>query len=226
MTVAVGPTASALRYVETLISSGDLGPGDKLPTERALSASVGVSRAVIRTALDTLEERGVIVRHVGRGTFLAPPLMPSQDPELADHPSPAEIMASRLVLEPELLPLAVGAATRADLDEMHRCLQGGTEASSAEDFERWDTLLHHSFALATHNVVLISVSSLLIESRSQPIWGSLKRRSFTPELQRSYCAEHDAIVAALEDRDPDAASAAMRAHLRHVRTTLLGASGS
>jgi len=227
MAITVGPAASALAFVEALIANDDLKPGDKLPTERELSAAAGVSRAVIRTALDTLEDRGVVVRHVGRGTFLTP------SPEVSspnthgdfDHPSPSEIMASRFVLEPELLPLAVGAATRADLDEMHRCLAGGADATTSEEFERWDTLLHHSFALATHNVVLIRVSTLLIESRSQPIWGSLKRRSFTPELQRSYCGEHEAIVAALEDRNSDAAGAAMRTHLRHVRTTLLGASG-
>ncbi|MCZ4519370.1 FCD domain-containing protein [Rhodococcus ruber] len=220
MTLAVGPHAATLRFIDGLVADGGLGPGDKLPTERELSASAGVSRAVVRAALDTLEERGAVVRHVGRGTFLTP--RASTELELAHHPSPAEIMASRFVLEPELLPLAVNAATRADIDEMHRCLRGGHEATTSEEFERWDTLLHHSFALATHNMVLIGVSKLLIDSRIQPIWGSLKRRSFNPELKKCYCTEHEAIVAALEDRDPAAASEAMREHLRHVRTTLLG----
>ncbi|MCX6471921.1 MAG: FCD domain-containing protein [Corynebacteriales bacterium] len=222
MTVAVGVNAVALRHVEALVESGQFGPGDKLPTERELSAAAGVSRAVIRTALDALEDRGVVVRHVGRGTFLTP--QAPTEIEVAEHPSPAEIMASRFVFEPELLPLAVGAATRADIDEMHRCLRGGEAASTSEEFERWDTLLHHSFALATHNVVLINMSRLLIDSRSQPIWGSLKRRSFNPELKNCYCTEHENIVAALEDRDPQAAGAAMHEHLRHVRTTLLGPS--
>lgn len=223
MTPTVGQHAVALRHLEELIADGHLGPGDRLPTERDLASSAGVSRAVVRSILDTLENRGSIVRHVGRGTFLAPSIT-EPEPEPADNPSPAEIMTSRFVLEPELLPLAVGAATRADIDEMHRCLSGGADATTSEEFEHWDTLLHHSFALATHNVVLIKVSALLIASRSQPIWGSLKRRSFTPELKKCYCAEHDAIVAAIEDRDPAAASEAMLDHLRHVRTTLLGPS--
>jgi len=220
VTVAVGPAAVALRFIDNLVSNGGLQPGDKLPTERELAAQAGVSRAVIRSVLDDLEARGVLLRHVGRGTFLTP-----ADPVPADvsgHPSPGEIMSSRLTVEPELLPLAVAAATNADITEMRRCLRGGEQARSSEEFERWDIALHHSFALATHNVVLIGVSQLLIDSRRQPIWGGLKKRTFNRELHLEYCAEHDHIVEAIADRDPSSARDAMRLHLRHVRRTLLG----
>jgi DNA-binding FadR family transcriptional regulator len=81
---------------------------------------------------------------------------------------------------------------------------------------------HHSFVLATHNAVLIRVSHLLIDTRRQPIWGGLKKRTFNPELHLRYCAEHDHIVEAIADRDPDSARQAMRTHLCHVRRILLG----
>lgn len=222
--LAVGPIAIARRHIESVISGGGFAPGDKLPTERELAANAGVSRAVIRSALDELAQSGSVVRHVGRGTFLAPQISASDGTPTssAGFPSPAEIMTSRLVLEPEILPVTVSAATQQDIDEMHRCLRGGDSASASEEFERWDTLLHHSFALATHNAVLINLSRLLIDSRNQPVWGGLKRRSFSPERRQCYCDEHRAIVAAIEDRDPDAAREAMRVHLRHVRKTLLG----
>ncbi|WP_067683084.1 FadR/GntR family transcriptional regulator [Nocardia miyunensis] len=218
----VGLGASVLQHVDALIAQEGLGPGDKLPTERELAAAIGVSRAVVRSALNGLESRGAVIRHVGRGTFLAPNASVGVRTESENQPSPAEIMSSRLTLEPELLPLAVAAATQADIAEMRRCLQGGEKANSSEEFEHWDTALHHSFALATHNMVLIRVSELLIESRRQPVWGGLKKRTFRPELQHEYCTEHSEIVEAIADRDPDAARAAMRAHLRHVRNTLLG----
>jgi GntR family uxuAB operon transcriptional repressor len=118
--------------------------------------------------------------------------------------------------------LEVAAATHADITEMRRCLRGGEQARTSEEFERWDIALHHSFALATHNAVIIGVSRLLIASRRQPIWGGLKKRTFSPELHLEYCAEHDHIVEAIADRDPDSARQAMRTHLRHVRRTLLG----
>jgi len=222
MTVVVGPSAVALRYLDDMIANGGLRPGDKLPTERELAVQAGVSRAIIRGALDHLESRGVVMRQVGRGTFLTPSGADSSTPVFDHYPSPAEIMVSRLALEPELLPAAVAAATAADIAEMRRCLRGGESASSSEEFERWDIALHHSFALATHNAVLINVSQLLIDSRTQPVWGGLKKRTFTTDLHGEYCAEHDHIVEAIADRDPDSARQAMRLHLRHVRRTLLG----
>ncbi|MGY4646916.1 FadR/GntR family transcriptional regulator [Mycobacterium sp. URHB0021] len=220
MTTTVGPAAVALRFIDHLVSNSGLKPGDKLPTERELAAQAGVSRAVIRSVLDDLEARGVLLRQVGRGTFLTPSHAMATGG--ADHPSPGEIMSSRLTVEPELLPLAVAAATHSDISEMRRCLRGGEQARTSEEFERWDIALHHSFALATHNAVIIGVSKLLIDSRRQPIWGGLKKRTFNPELHLEYCAEHDHIVEAIADRDPDSARQAMRTHLRHVRRTLLG----
>jgi DNA-binding FadR family transcriptional regulator len=220
---AVGPASAVLRHLRQIITDDGLRPGDRLPTERDLAARTGVSRAAVRSALDGLEAGGVVLRHVGRGTFLAPD---ESTPAVGARvePSPAEIMASRLALEPELMPLAVASATSADLAEMQRCLERGAAAATSEEFERWDTALHHSFALATHNAVLINVSSLLIAARRQPVWGSLKRRTFNAERHRCYRTEHENIVVALRERDPQAAREAMREHLRHVRTTLLGSS--
>lgn len=216
-----GSAVAVVRHVERHVAEHRLEPGDQLPTERDLAAATGVSRAVVRAALNDLEQRGIVLRHVGRGTFLAPD---ETRPSSRDHhqPSPSEIMAARMVLEPQLMPLAVVSATGADLAEMERCLQGGEKAASSAEFERWDTALHHSFAVATHNTVLIDVSSLLIGARRQPVWGSLKRRTFSAERHRCYCQEHEEVVAALRERDTDAAQEAMRNHLRHVRRTLMG----
>src|SRR5436190_16375656 len=55
------------------LRSGRFAPGSKLPTERALAANLGTSRAAIRHALGVLEREGIITRHVGRGTFIAGP---------------------------------------------------------------------------------------------------------------------------------------------------------
>jgi DNA-binding GntR family transcriptional regulator len=54
------------------------------------------------------------------------------------------------------------------------------------------------------------------------VWGSLKRRTSTPERRQCYHAEHTAIVEALHDRDPDGAQKAMQEHLRNVTDNLLG----
>lgn len=221
MTAVVGPLANALALLEHVVSEEHLQPGDKLPTERELAARAGVSRAVVRSALAQFEDQGMVIRHVGRGTFLTP----TETPASTSGPSPVQIMTARMVIEPQFMPLVVASATTEDFAEMQRCLHGGTTVKTSAEFERWDTELHHSFALATHNAVLISVSQLLISTRRGPVWGGLKQRTFSPERHRCYCGEHDAIVDALTDRDADAAQDAMRTHLRTVRATLLGEHG-
>jgi GntR family transcriptional regulator len=55
------------------IESGDLEPGARLPTERQLAGQVSVSRMTVRHALGRLEQRGLIVRRQGAGTFVAAP---------------------------------------------------------------------------------------------------------------------------------------------------------
>jgi GntR family phosphonate transport system transcriptional regulator len=54
------------------IGAGQLGPGDRLPTEPALMERFGVSRATVRQALASLERRGLIHAEQGRGTFVGP----------------------------------------------------------------------------------------------------------------------------------------------------------
>ena len=143
--------------------------------ERELAARFGLTRASVRRWLDDLERTGQVTRHVGRGTFLVPEVAP--DPVLT---SPAEIMAVRLLLEPQMLGLAVANATAADIDEMRHCLKEGETAAGFEEFEVWDSRLHVAFASATHNRLLIRLFTTMNEARDHPLWGSAKRRSFTP----------------------------------------------
>lgn len=55
------------------IETGDLPPGERLPTERVLAESMGVSRMTARAALARLAQRGLIDRRQGSGTFVAEP---------------------------------------------------------------------------------------------------------------------------------------------------------
>jgi DNA-binding FadR family transcriptional regulator len=216
--VAVGETRRVLDLIERIRAEDQLGPGSRLPTERDLAERAGASRAAVRKALGMLEAEGRVVRQVGRGTFFS-----AQVPPPGDHAiSPSEIMTARILVEPQLMPIAATVATVADFTEMDRCLAGGDSAEGQAEFELWDTALHRSLAVSTHNNVLVSLSEQLSLAREQPLWGGLKRRGFTPERMGAYRADHHAIVEALRDRDPDAAQQAMRTHLLRVKTHILG----
>jgi DNA-binding FadR family transcriptional regulator len=202
-------------------ASGILGPGGKLPTERDLAGQLTAPRSEIRRALALLEQDGLITRQVGRGTFLT---------EVASHQfngappdtSPAEIMQTRLLIEPPVAMLAARLANQADLDRVTRHLDAGGRSDSYEDFERQDAHLHRAIAQSVHNELLMSMFDVMGTARELPVWGSLKRRTATPERRSNYHQQHTRIVTALADRDPAEAEAAMRAHLRDVSDNMLG----
>lgn len=198
--------------------------GDRLPTERELCSRHGVARNTVRRALQLLEERKLIVRHVGRGTFKSCAGIRNDAFELdsIEAFSPADVMECRLIFEPGLIPHVVARATKADLDRMGEFLKQGEASTSLLEFERWDTELHDAIAAATHNSVAISISRSLAKVRQQARWGILKARSMTPERIAKIQSEHSAIVAALCNRDQSQAHALLRRHLLHVRAYMFG----
>lgn len=201
-------------------ADGSWGPGSKLPTERDLVVRLGAPRSAVRRALDTLETEGRVVRHVGRGTFLTESRHHSSD--APPDTSPAEIMGVRLVIEPPVAALAARVATPADLERITGHLDAGGRADTFEVFEACDAQLHRAIARAAHNQLLLTMFDVMNTARALPVWGSLKRRTSTPERRSEYHHEHRAVVDALVDRDPAAASAAMLRHLEHVGDNLLG----
>ena len=58
-------------YIRTLIERGELHLGDRLPTERALSLALGVSRGTVRDGLRLLESMGVLESRQGSGNYLS-----------------------------------------------------------------------------------------------------------------------------------------------------------
>src|SRR5580704_7277768 len=167
------------------------GRGSRLPTERKLAEDLGVTRSSVRHALAVLEAQGRISREVGRGTFLRD-------------------------LEPPAMPLVVAWATAADLEEMDRCLAGGDQAASYEEFESWDLALHRCIMAASHSPLLAALYQAIEAARHGQVWGDLKRRSASPEHREQYQGDHRAIVAALRARDSAQAVDAMRLHLARV----------
>ncbi len=210
-------------FILSGLADGSLPPGARLPTERDLAARFGTSRSAVRRALMVLEVEGRIARHVGRGTFAGPAEARDDRPGAAFvDSSPAEVMEARLVLEPHLADLVVANATDADFREMEAWLREGGAAASLEDFERSDGALHLAIARAAGNSLLFAALERINRARQNAAWGKLKRDTLTPERCALYQAEHEAMVAALRERDAGLARDRLLRHLLHVRRNLLG----
>jgi GntR family transcriptional regulator, uxu operon transcriptional repressor len=130
--------------------------------------------------------------------------------------APADVMTVRRLLEPPAMSLVVAWATAADLEEMGRCLVGGDQAASYEEFETWDLALHRCIMAASHSPLLAALYQAIEAARHGQVWGDLKRRSASPEHREQYQGDHRAIVGALRARDSARAVEAMRVHLARV----------
>jgi GntR family uxuAB operon transcriptional repressor len=221
------PSGSVGEQVRALLDeglrSGRLSVGARLPTERALAERLAAPRTAVRAALAALERQGRITRHVGRGTFVAETRVGGVDDlDAGLQTSPAEIMGTRLLLEPEIAALAARHATQADLDHVEHCLHRGNAASSYDDFEAWDSAFHRAIAAGAHNSLLLRLFDTMNAARDLPVWGSIKRRAASPDRRLGYESSHQGIVDALTERDSEAARHHMRAHLVDVRANLLG----
>jgi DNA-binding FadR family transcriptional regulator len=222
----VGGDADTLRSAlkrELLSSRWQI--GDRLPTERELGERYGLARNTVRRALESLEQEGLIRRHVGRGTFKAgsgsKPMTQAEPWEL-EGASPADVLECRLVFEPGFAPLVVARASQADLDRMEECLKGADAATDTTGFEVWDAALHDAFAVATRNQTMVTMARALARVRLQAEWGQLKARSMTPERKIALQIEHRAIVDAFRYRDKTAARERMREHILHVQDYMFG----
>jgi len=200
--------------------------GHRIPTERSFSEQSGLSRAAVRRVLAGLKERGLITQTVGSGTYvsanISEALAATPEGAPAHSASPAELMSARLALEPAIIDMVIGNANSADFERMHECCSKAEAATTLEDFERWDSLLHEVIADAAHNSFISSVFHLMNQARSDAEWGMLKRRSATPERRLDYQREHRALVEALQQRDAARAKELCVGHLLHVRVNMLG----
>ena len=198
--------------------------GQRIPPERVLSEQFGLARNTVRRALKTLEDGGRLVREVGRGTFVRADAGQrlGRIATQIERWSPAEVMEVRLIFEPQAALLAAGRATTQDLRAVDQAFRNAVAAKGAAEFEEWDARFHLAIIRATHNSMLIDYCEAINVARRQPQWNRLKRRSTTPESRSRYDQQHGGVVAALQDRDADAARAAMQKHLLEVRDRLLG----
>jgi GntR family transcriptional repressor for pyruvate dehydrogenase complex len=212
--------------IRLLILDGAFPAGQPLPGERLLAARFGVSRGSVRDALRTLETIGLIVTRHGQGTFpqeldvnrLVAPLATvlSYRFDLQD-----ELMDVRRMFEPAVARVAATRVTDEDLADLQRILDAQrSKLKTGRSAIAEDTAFHDALARATRNRVAVSImatlNDLLVESRTL----TLKQKG----RPRRSILGHEAVVAALRQRDPDAAANAMREHIDQIADLLEHAS--
>ena len=221
---AEGAGIETVARLRAYIEGSQLTVDSRLPPERELSRALGVSRAGLRQALAVLESEGQIWRHVGKGTFIGtrPIATVSDIDAMVRRTNPAEVMRTRLLIEPEVARMAALNATPAQIAEMRLCMARSRAAATWRQYESWDNRLHRTIAEATQNALLVSLLDTLGAVRRAVAWGRLRVNKVKPEPDHHSFAEHEAIVEAIAERDRERAAETMRRHLETVERKLLG----
>jgi len=218
------PEEIAARLLD-LIKAEQLRPGDKLPAERELAATMQVSRPVLREALRALAIMNVVDIRQGAGTYitaLEPQALVSHlDFVVSKDPvALGQVLEARRVVEVGNVRLAAARATPAQLEVLGDLVQELRGAvADADRFSTLDIAFHDAICDAAGNFLLGQFMQIIDTmgkvSREQTGAGRVTR-------QRAL-ADHMAILDALQRADAHAAEAAMAAHLDHVETALAAA---
>jgi len=219
----------AAHSILDLIVSQKLAPGAPLPSEHALAAQFGVSRAVVREACRALSARGIVTIRHGRGMFvsaLSPDTLSEyfafalrQDALLFE-----DLLEVRFPIEVRAAQLAAQRAEPQQVDQIRSAL----EATRAvlDDFEalaRADVAFHNAIFEASGNQILALLGAgfqnLLVESRRLTYAGSV----FRGETSKVALADHTKICEAIAAADMEAAGQTMREHLLMTQRALVAA---
>lgn len=212
--------------IERMISERSLTSGDKLPTERELASLLEQPRSAVRNALLNMENSGRIWRHVGRGTFIGP--RPAQGESASflgnvlDETNPAEVLETRLILEPTLAAQAAMRATPSQVNQLREIVKLGDAAATFEEYEHWDAAFHELVVAAAQNKLCEKLYRYISDARSHSVWGRLKKASLSTERRARYQLSHSEITLAISDRDTEAARRCMSDHILEVRQNMLG----
>ena len=203
--------------IAALIERGEYGIGQRLPPERDLAKSLGVSRPSVREALIALEVEGYVEVRIGSGVYVVGPrTAPAGEPLPADS-GPFELIRARWLIEAECAALAAKEATRAQIRAMDDALDS-MEADRDKGVMPLgaDRLFHLRIAEASGNSALALVVKTLWDQRTGPLFLRLEHHFDTPSLWTVAIREHREIVAAIARHDATAARAAMRRHMNQA----------
>jgi len=213
---AIRVSHKIVRQLQDIIAHGELKAGALLPSERELASRFWVSRSSVREALSIVETLGLVAIEPGRRARV---LGTSTEPDkrltrwhYASRFNENDVYELRLVLESRAARLAAEKITPQTIANLTGCLasmkdsmrQDDLLAAANEDFKFHDIIVNLSgnrlFAEIHHlNREAILESQKLPLSRHKRLWEPVQ--------------EHERILQALEQRDPDGASYLMQLHI-------------
>ncbi len=211
------------RQLRQSIFNGDYLPGQRLPNERMLSETFGVSRIIVREAIWDLKRSGLveIKRGAHGGAFVQEMRHDAVTNVMRDVLSlttarPAHIIEVRLLIEPAVAAFTAERATEKDLEEMRAYLKA-IPKKQTDEYVRWHIGFHRMVAKASRNPLFELHINILLDF-AEDIVLSLKQKD------RIYhdTTSHPAILKKLSQRDAEGARSLFYSHLLEIKPAFDG----
>ncbi|MEO6115802.1 MAG: FCD domain-containing protein [Pseudolysinimonas sp.] len=228
-------TDVVLQGIKSMITSGQLAAGSRLPVEKDLALALGVSRGSLREGVRALCIMGVLETRQGDGTYvtsldsslLLAPMGFMVDMQTAEHRR--DLHGVRRILESEAAARAALHITDEQLQEAGAILESmhplvfADPVADHETIVAEDVAFHHVIAKAADNGALAALIDALADRTF------VARRSIgefhEEQVRRSY-DEHSAILGALRQHEPDRARLLMSHHLLTIEDFVSEGQGS
>jgi DNA-binding FadR family transcriptional regulator len=207
-----------------MISGGELAPGQRLPVEKDLSSTLGISRNSLREAIRALTVLGVLEARHGAGVYVTQ-LRPSDllesfgvVAEISQGSTLVDLVRVRKILEPAAAATAAARIGEVDLARLRVLMTAMARTQTTEEFVSHDQDFHRIITEAAGNPVLTAIlSSLSSRTLRIRIWRGRREEG---AIARTL-AEHEHIYRALAARDPEDARTASAVHIASVEQWLI-----
>lgn len=213
------PSDKIIRQIRSLITSGQLKPGDKLPPERKLAEKFGVGRSVVRDAIRKLEFYGIVKTQPQSGTVIAGMGIVALEGLITDVLNIEEsdfnsLVETRVLLEVNAAGKAAERRTSDDIIVLRKALDAYiTKVSSGESAVEEDLLFHIKIAEASGNKVL---KSLMLIITPDIVKNFTRLNVCKDDRVERTVQEHRDILNHIVNQDVKKAEEAMRLHLNDI----------
>jgi GntR family transcriptional repressor for pyruvate dehydrogenase complex len=215
---------SVIEIILSQLKDGKIKAGEKLPSQRSMASSLGVSRSTIREAVNALSGMGWLTSVQGRGTFIRQPVSSrvSLNPRWGSSFTGGtilDLMEARELLESKSAELAATRASKQDLKEIHQAVRRiGRSGDDVSLFFDADLEFHLALAKASGNQTIFEMIKALIEKVLS--YHKHFRATSTPEVRESTYRTAGRLMACLKRGQGAEAAAEMRNHLNLVSAQL------
>ncbi|MCC5991441.1 MAG: FCD domain-containing protein [Rhodobacteraceae bacterium] len=215
---------SVIRQIELLLLRGILRPGERLPSERELAEKLGVSRPSLRDALAELQERGLLTTRAGAGVYVAELLDSAFSDSLVQlFAAHDEALFDYISFRRDLEGMAAERAARFGsdmdlqvIDTIYRKMEAAHQKRDPTEEARLDAEFHMSIVEASHNIIMLHMMRAMFNLLHEGVFYN-RQMIFQQRVTRDdLLAQHKAINAALQARDPITARRAAHTHLDFV----------